>query len=149
MKTNRAEADSGTEQQREQSERLLGALEHYLSQLEHGAAPEQEELIAEYPEFADVLPDYLRELEQLHDAASAAPEALESGEATLQADSERGRVGDFRIVREVGRGGMGVVYEADQVSLGRRVALKVLPFAATLDAKQLARFKNEASAAAQ
>ncbi len=58
-------------------------------------------------------------------------------------------LGDFRIVREIGRGGMGVVYEAVQLSLGRRVALKVLPFAAALDRKQLQRFKNEAQAAAQ
>src|SRR5262249_17452864 len=56
--------------------------------------------------------------------------------------------GDFRIVREIGRGGMGVVYEAVQISLGRRVALKVLPFAAAMDPKQLQRFKNEAQAAA-
>src|SRR5689334_15236890 len=59
-----------------------------------------------------------------------------------------GQLGDFRLVREVGRGGMGVVYEAEQISLGRRVALKVLPFAAALDARQLQRFKNEAQAAA-
>src|SRR5262249_27017824 len=59
-----------------------------------------------------------------------------------------GPLGDFRVVREIGRGGMGVVYEAVQVSLGRRVALKVLSFAAALDAKQLQRFKNEAQAAA-
>src|SRR5207302_5972276 len=52
------------------------------------------------------------------------------------------------IVREIGRGGMGVVYEAIQLSLGRRVALKVLPFAAALEPRHLQRFKNEAQAAA-
>src|SRR5262249_19020911 len=57
-------------------------------------------------------------------------------------------LGDFRLIREIGRGGMGVVYEAEQLSLGRRVAVKVLPFAATLDPKQLHRFNNEAHAAA-
>jgi hypothetical protein len=51
-------------------------------------------------------------------------------------------------LREIGRGGMGIVYEAEQLSLNRRVALKVLPFAAGLDPKQLHRFKNEAQTAA-
>lgn len=58
-------------------------------------------------------------------------------------------LGDFRIVREIGRGGMGVVYETEQQSLRRRVALKILPFAAVLDDRRLQRFKNEALAAAQ
>jgi serine/threonine protein kinase/Flp pilus assembly protein TadD len=57
-------------------------------------------------------------------------------------------LGDFRLIRELGRGGMGIVYEAEQVSLGRRVAVKVLPFAGTMDGKQLQRFRNEAQAAA-
>src|SRR4029077_5350402 len=61
---------------------------------------------------------------------------------------ELGQIGDFRLLREVGRGGMGVVYEAEQISLNRRVALKVLPFAATMDPRQLQRFQNEARAAA-
>jgi len=59
-----------------------------------------------------------------------------------------GQLGDFRIIREIGRGGMGVVYEAEQISLHRRVALKMLPFAAVMDSKQLQRFQNEALAAA-
>ena len=54
----------------------------------------------------------------------------------------------FAFLREISRGGMGIVYEAEQVSLSRRVALKVLPFAALLDQRQLQRFKNEAHTAA-
>ena len=53
-------------------------------------------------------------------------------------------LGDFEIVREIGRGGMGIVYEAVQKSLGRRVALKVLPKQALLDPVQLRRFEREA-----
>src|SRR5439155_23338055 len=66
----------------------------------------------------------------------------------IPSDSGSRIFGDFRILREVGRGGMGVVYEVEQISLNRRVALKVLPFAATMDPRQLQRFQNEARAAA-
>ncbi len=62
--------------------------------------------------------------------------------------NELGHLGEFRLVREVSRGGMGVVYEAVQVALGRRVALKVLPNAAALDPRHLHRFQVEAQAAA-
>ncbi len=58
------------------------------------------------------------------------------------------RIGDFRLLREIGRGGMGVVYEAEQVSLARRVALKTLPAASALDDRQLQRFRNEARSVA-
>jgi tetratricopeptide (TPR) repeat protein/serine/threonine protein kinase len=70
------------------------------------------------------------------------------GNAPSEGETVGGALGDFRIVREVGRGGMGVVYEAEQISLRRRVALKVLPFAATMDPRHLQRFQNEAQAAA-
>ena len=57
-------------------------------------------------------------------------------------------INHYTILEKIGRGGMGVVYEAEQISLSRRVALKVLPFAAMLDKQQLKRFANEARAAA-
>jgi tetratricopeptide (TPR) repeat protein len=83
----------------------------------------------------------VRVMAELGSADGQAPPGPEDGPVA-------GLLGDYRIVREVGRGGMGVVYEAEQISLGRRVALKVLPFAATMDARHLQRFKNEARAAA-
>src|SRR5262249_6825819 len=59
------------------------------------------------------------------------------------------QLGDFRIIREVGKGGMGIVYEAEQLSLGRHVALKVLPRAMLLEPKAKRRFEREAKAAAR
>jgi len=58
------------------------------------------------------------------------------------------RLGDFQVIREIGRGGMGIVYEAEQQSLARRVAVKVLPRQALVDPKHLQRFQREAQTAA-
>ena len=58
------------------------------------------------------------------------------------------RIGDYEIQSELGRGGMGIVYTANQISLRRAVALKILPFTAVLDPRQVVRFQNEARSAA-
>jgi tetratricopeptide (TPR) repeat protein len=133
--------------------RVLQAMEEYLRLLQAGERPDKDTFLARYADVAEALAVCLQGLdfvqaaggELSQSAAGPAPlEGLTSGDGIEPAVS----LGDFRIVREVGRGGMGVVYEAEQISLGRRVALKVLPFAATMDTRHLQRFQNEAKAAA-
>jgi serine/threonine protein kinase len=126
--------------------RLLHATQEYLAELEAGHRPERTAFTARFPEIRAALEPYLDALDLFHGAGPLA-EAVSPAthDQTLPAEP----LGDFRIVKRIGHGGMGTVYEAVQLSLGRRVALKVLPFAAALDAKQLQRFKNEAQAAAQ
>jgi serine/threonine protein kinase/Flp pilus assembly protein TadD len=133
----------------EPTSEVIRILEEYLEELEGGARLNPEELAARCPELAAPLKACLASLEFLQEAAlSFRGRGQPVPPTSAENLSELGRLGDFHLVREVGRGGMGVVYEAEQISLGRRVALKVLPFAAALDARQLQRFKNEAQAAA-
>ena len=65
------------------------------------------------------------------------------------ADPPLKRLGDFELIREIGRGGMGIVYDARQVSLNRRVALKILPPGLGLTGQAVQRFEREAQAAAK
>jgi serine/threonine protein kinase len=130
--------------------RVVEALDEYLAVLETGQKPSRHAFLAQYAEIADALAECLDGMEALHVATSSPNQGAGASGAVLSAERLTGiPLGDFRLVREIGRGGMGAVYEAEQLSLGRRVALKVLPFAAALDAKHLQRFKNEAQAAAQ
>jgi serine/threonine protein kinase/Flp pilus assembly protein TadD len=127
---------------------VIRAVQEYLTALEAGRNPDRQEFLDRHPRIAVTLGECLDALEFMH---TAAPQVLPAGDALQPPPgglSAGTPLGDFRIIREIGRGGMGIVYEAEQVSLGRRVAVKVLPFAATLDPKQLQRFKNEAQAAA-
>jgi serine/threonine protein kinase/Flp pilus assembly protein TadD len=134
----------------EQKDRLTDLLDGYLCQLEKGLPPPRENLLETNPDLAGPLNAYFDSLDELHDMAAGfeRPPIDARCDDSVPAGDER-RLGDFRLLREIGRGGMGVVYEAQQISLGRRVALKVLPFAAVLDSRQIARFKHEAQAAAQ
>jgi serine/threonine protein kinase/Flp pilus assembly protein TadD len=127
-------------------ERLGEVLAEWLEAVEQGRPPDESVYLRRYPEFAEELRQCFTNWKRFPRPRGAADRPRALPEPLL---AESGVLGDFRIVREVGRGGMGVVYEAEQVSLGRRVALKVLPLVATLDARQLQRFQNEARAAAQ
>jgi hypothetical protein len=119
-------------------------VEELIDKLQAGEA-DVEAFIAAHPEHAATLQRLLPALRVMAELSNSPEDERGSVQSDLL---ELGELGDFRLVREIGRGGMGVVYEAEQVSLGRRVALKVLPFAGTMDPRQLQRFHNEAKAAA-
>src|SRR5262249_23168916 len=127
---------------------LAELVEDLINRIQAGEPVDLDAVIRENPDHADTLRRLLpavqvmADLSQSQSADGSFPPPHATGEQPL------GTLGDFRIIREVGRGGMGVVYEAEQLFLARRVALKVLPFAATMDPKQLQRFHNEARAAA-
>jgi hypothetical protein len=135
----------------EASDAVLALLvEELTDRLQAGEAVDLEAYIGRHPERADQLRRLLPALEMLAVAGSSAHGREPSREPAAEGPGlVRGVLGDFLILREVGRGGMGVVYEAEQVSLGRRVALKVLPLHACGDGKALERFRREARAAAK
>jgi len=119
---------------------VAGVADEFMERQKNGETPDIEEYAARHPKAAELLRKVLAALDLVGRS--------QLGTAVQSRDELSGVLGDFRILREIGRGGMGVVYEAEQLSLRRRVALKVLPFAATMDARQLQRFHNEAQAAA-
>jgi len=119
----------------------------FIERQRSGQSPSIAEYAAQHPELA-------AQIEELFPAI-AAMERLKvhnqqsSGARVSLGAARLERLGDFRILGEIGRGGMGIVYEAFQESLGRHVAVKVLPRQSLLDPKQLQRFQREAQTAAK
>jgi eukaryotic-like serine/threonine-protein kinase len=125
--------------------------EEFLDRKRRGEQPTLREYLERHPDLADEIRDLFPALMMMEDLGES------SGGTTGSLAANTGaavgirlqRLGDYRILREIGRGGMGVVYEAEQESLGRRVALKVLSTGSLLDPKQVRRFEREAKAAAR
>ncbi len=130
-------------------ERLLIILDEYVERRSAGSTS-QSDFLADckqrYPDnsITERLPGLLASLDALHGFAPECdyPTAAANWECLVAR-----KIGDFEIRREIGRGGMGIVYEARQISLDRIVALKILPTSVTLDQQQIARFMIEAQAA--
>lgn len=135
------------EEQPEDS-RILPLLKDYQTEWEAGKRPDRIFYLGRHPELAAQLELYLDSIDMLHRGAPALSAAGRSM-LPLETGLTRGdRIGEFELIREIGRGGMGVVYEARQPSLNRLVALKVLPSTFAKDRVRLQRFKVEAQAAA-
>jgi serine/threonine protein kinase len=120
--------------------------DEFLARQRRGERPSVSEYVARYPELAEeiheLFPILLEMEEARHDAAEPTGPPAEPSVPFSE------RLGDYRLLREIGRGGMGIVYEAEQESLGRRVALKVLARAG-LTPRQVQRFEREARSAAK
>src|SRR6266542_6264243 len=127
---------------------VLELAEEFLARYRRGERPSLKEYIERHPDLAAEINEVFPAMAMMENIAIAddsvgqASRGRRSPEALTQ-------LGDYRILREVGRGGMGVVYEAEQVALGRHVALKVLPRHALLDPRRLRRFQREARAVAR
>jgi serine/threonine protein kinase/tetratricopeptide (TPR) repeat protein len=136
-----AESDS----RREPIEELA---ESFLARFRAGQRPSLTEFTAAHPELADQIRELFPALVEMEQAGSMV-ESVTGPALPRAGDAMTESLGDYRIIREVGRGGMAVVYEAIQESLGRHVALKVFSPWLRADARQIERFRREARAAAR
>jgi len=126
---------------------LLNQLaDEFAARFRRGKAPSVEEYCNRYPQLADEIRDFFPTLMEMEGAKDDA-QAVEDESTPVPPPIEQ--LGDFQILREIGHGGMGVVYEAIQLSLGRRVALKLLTQRLVRDPSQFRRFDREAKSAAR
>ncbi len=125
--------------------------EEFASRFRRGERPSLKEYLDLYPDLADDIQEMLPAMVAMEQVEKDVRSAEESSPGTSgrAAAPQLQQVGDYRILREIGRGGMGVVYEAEQLSLGRRVAVKVLLSPPGGNAQNIERFRREARAAAQ
>jgi WD40 repeat protein/serine/threonine protein kinase len=134
------------------SELVLELAEEFLERYRKGERPPLREYVVRHPELAAEINEVFPAMAMMENIAVADESLEDRGQQSGARGQERlvlQQLGDYRIIREIGHGGMGVVYEAEQISLGRHVALKVLPHQALANEKTKKRFEREAKAAAK
>lgn len=128
--------------------------EEYVELLRQGERPDIEEFAAQHPNLADRIRSLfptLQLLEGVKPASDSHTSCSEHSDSHARFDTGLKKntvIGEYRIVGEIGRGGMGIVYEAIQEPLGRRVAVKLLNAPMLSSESAVLRFKREAQAAA-
>jgi serine/threonine protein kinase/WD40 repeat protein len=128
---------------------LARLIEQVTETLEAGDPVDVEALLQEYPQHAEQIQSLLPAMTALMELSTPPARRTTLPMPDESGDTRKPRtLGDFRIGREIGRGGMGIVYEAEQISMHRRVALKVLPLAGLVDERRIRRFQNEVRAVA-
>lgn len=141
----------------ESADALLDELAtEFVDRYRKGERPTIADYAEKYPQLADEIRDLFPTIAQMEglkvqadqEDRQAANDANPQG-GTIAGELKLTQLGDFRIIREIGRGGMGVVYEAEQTSLKRIVAVKVLPLLSLLKPELAQRFEREARTAAQ
>ncbi len=128
--------------------RLDAATLEYLQACESGSPPDQEAFLKRFPEFADELREFFVHREQLDELVGHIPGFRELLEPNHAATDPPVVFGDYELLREIGRGGMGVIYEARSKKLKRVVALKITSGRGRPDDDSYRRFQAEAEAAA-
>lgn len=133
----------------ESEENLAEEAAEFADRLRAGERPDLEAYLRERPERAEQLRELLSAIARLNDLKDSA-DGIESWRDLVDVinGAESLDLDEFKILGEIGRGGMGVVYEAMQVSLKRRVALKVLTTTSIADPRRIQRFQVEARALA-
>lgn len=129
---------------------VLGPLmDEFVTRFRSGERPSLTEYVRRHPELEEDIRELFPALVMMEHADDGLEDSASAKSHRMTADgSELTQLGDYRILREIGRGGMGIIYEAVQESLGRHVALKVLPWSALLNPTHLQRFQREARVAA-
>lgn len=126
---------------------LENLVEQFTQELRTGKIPSIVGYQKQYPHLAEELHELLSSVAMIEQLKSQTP-ASNSLNRRLDETLNLQQLGDYRLIREIGRGGMGIVFEAMHQSLGRRVAIKILPNRTSDDQKQVDRFRREAQAAA-
>ena len=126
----------------------LGLLaEAFVLRYRHGENPSISEYMLEHPALADRINKLFPTLVLMEELSPE--QRLDDDKPVFREKPTPKQLGDFQILEEIGRGGMGIVYRARQVLLGREVALKVLNGPHSLNTQSLERFQLEARSAAR